>query len=144
MQLMRNKGIFVVPTFSVLEWFVAHAATPQAAERYKAIQAYHDEQFRRQLAAKVPVALGSDVGPFPHGTQAREFELLVQHGMTPLAAIQSGTIHAAKLLGWEHAIGRLANGYYADIVAVPGDPLADVGVLKQVRFVMKGGTVYRQ
>ena len=144
MKLMSDKGIFVVPTFSVLEYFAAHAPTPANAERYRAIQAYHVAQFRRQLAAHVPVAMGSDVGPFPHGTQAREFELLVQNGMSPLAAIQAGTIHGAKLLDWEHDVGRLAGGYYADIVAVPGDPLVDIGALKRVNFVMKGGVVYRQ
>jgi imidazolonepropionase-like amidohydrolase len=64
--------------------------------------------------------------------------------MAPLAALQAGTLNGAKLLGWEHDIGKLAAGYYADIVAVPGDPLADIGVLRKVRFVMKGGVVYRQ
>jgi len=144
MKLMRDKSIFVVPTFAVVEYFAAHAATAQAAERYRAIEAYHVAQFKLQLAAHVPVALGSDVGPFPHGTQAREFELLARNGMTPLAAIQAGTINAAKLLDWDRDIGRLAPGYYADVIAVPGDPLQDVGVLRRVSFVMKGGTVFRQ
>jgi imidazolonepropionase-like amidohydrolase len=144
MKLMHERGIFVVPTFTVLEYFAEHAATPQAAARFRAIQAYHVGQFKLQLAAQVPIAMGSDVGPFPHGTQAREFELLVQNGMAPLAALQAGTLNGAKLLGWEHDIGKLAPGYYADIVAVPGDPLADIGVLRKVRFVMKGGVVYRQ
>ena len=144
MKLMREKTIFVVPTFAVLEYFAAHAATTQAAERYRAIEAYHVAQFKLQLAAHVPVALGSDVGPFPHGTQAREFELLVRNGMTPLAAIQAGTINAARLLDWDKDIGRLAPGYYADVVAVPGDPLQDIGVLRRVSFVMKGGAVFRQ
>jgi len=144
MKLMRERNIFAVPTFAVLEYFAGHAATPEAATRYRAIQAYHIEQFKRQLAAKVPIALGSDVGPFPHGTQAREFLLLVQNGMTPLAAIQAGTLHGAALLGWEKDIGRLASGYYADIVAVPGDPLADISALQRVSFVMKGGAIIRQ
>jgi imidazolonepropionase-like amidohydrolase len=144
MKLMRDKSIFVVPTFAVVEYFAAHAATTQAAERYRAIEAYHVAQFKLQLAAHVPVALGSDVGPFPHGTQAREFELLARNGMTPLAAIQAGTINAAKLLDWDRDIGRLAPGCYADVVAVPGDPLHDIGVLRRVSFVMKGGTVFRQ
>jgi imidazolonepropionase-like amidohydrolase len=144
MKLMHERGIFAVPTFSVLEYFAEHAATTQAAARYRAIQAYHVGQFKLQVAAQVPIAMGSDVGPFPHGTQAREFELLVQNGMTPLAALQAGTLNGAKLLGWEHDIGKLAPGYYADIVGVRGDPLADIGVLRQMRFVMKGGVVYRQ
>ena len=141
MRLMRERGIFAVPTFAVLEYFAAHAATPEAAARYRAIGAYHAAQFTLQLAAGVPIALGSDVGPFPHGTQAREFELLVQHGMTPLAAIRAGTVNGAKLLGWEKDIGRLAPHYYADIVAVPGNPLEDISLLSKVSFVMKGGVV---
>ena len=144
MKLMHEHNIFAVPTFSVLEYFGEHAATPEAATRYRAIQAYHIEQFKRQLAAKVPIALGSDVGPFPHGTQAREFALLVQHGMTPLAAIRAGTLNGAMLLGWDKDIGRLAAGYCADIVAVPGDPLRDIDALQRVSFVMKGGAIVRQ
>jgi len=143
MKIMRERGIFAVPTFAVLEYFIAHAATTQAAERYRAIEAYHLAQFKLQLAAHVPIALGSDVGPFPHGTQAREFVLLVRNGMAPLAAIQAGTINGARLLGWENDIGRLKAGYYADVVAVAGDPLQDIDALQHVRFVMKGGTVYR-
>jgi imidazolonepropionase-like amidohydrolase len=144
MKLMHERNIFAVPTFAVLEYFAEHAAMPEAATRYRAIQAYHIEQFKRQLAAKVPIALGSDVGPFPHGTQAREFVLLVQNGMTALGAIQAGTVNGAALLGWEKDIGRLAAGYYADIVAVPGDPLADISALQRVAFVMKNGVIYRQ
>ena len=144
MQLMRERGIFAVPTFAVLEHFAEHAATPEAGERYRAIGAYHVAQFKRQLAAHVPIALGSDVGPFPHGTQAREFALLVQNGMTTLGAIQAGTINAAALLGWDKDIGRLRAGYYADIVAVRGDPLRDIDALQHVAFVMKNGTIYRQ
>ena len=143
MKLMHERSIFAVPTFAVLEYFAAHAATPQAAERYRAIQAYHAGQFKLQLAAHVPMALGSDVGPFPHGTQAREFALMVQYGMTPLAALQASLINGAKLLGWEHDIGHLAKGYCADVIAVPGDPLQDIGALQHVEFVMKNGVVYR-
>ena len=144
MRLMRERGIFAVPTFAVLEYFTAHAATPEAAARYRAIGAYHAAQFKLQLAAQVPIALGSDVGPFPHGTQAREFALLVEHGMSTLAAIQAGTRNGAKLLGWERDLGRLCAGCYADIVAVPGDPLADIHALEHVQFVMKNGVVYKQ
>src|SRR5262249_55868767 len=123
MKLMHERGIFAVPTFAVLDYFTAHAASPEAAARYRAIGAYHAAQFKLQLAAGVPIAMGSDVGPFPHGTQAREFALLVQHGMTPLAAIRAGTVNGAKLLDWDKQIGRIAPGYLADIVAVPGNPL---------------------
>jgi imidazolonepropionase-like amidohydrolase len=88
--------------------------------------------------------VGSDVGPFPHGTQAREFVLMVKFGMTPLAAIQAGTINGAKLLAWQDQIGALKPGYLADIVAVPGNPLDDITALQKVSFVMKNGVIYRQ
>ncbi|HEX4482071.1 MAG TPA: amidohydrolase family protein [Rudaea sp.] len=143
MKVMRDHGIFAVPTFAVIDYFSEHAATPQAAERYRAMQAYHIAQFKLQLAAHVPMAVGSDVGPFPHGTQAKEYALMVANGMTPLGALQAGLINGAKLLGWEKDIGRLATGYYADVVAVPGNPLDDVSVLQHVDFVMKNGVVYK-
>ena len=104
----------------------------------------HAQEFRKQLAAGVPIAVGSDVGPFPHGTQAREFVLMVRYGMTPLAALQADMLNGAKLLGWQGQIGVLKPGYLADIIAVPGNPLQDIGVLQQVKFVMKGGAVYRR
>jgi imidazolonepropionase-like amidohydrolase len=104
----------------------------------------HALEFRKQLAAGVPVAAGSDVGPFPHGTQAREFPLMVKYGMTPLEALRAGTLNGAKLLGWEGKLGALKAGYLADVVAVEGDPLKDIGALAKVTFVMKGGVVYRR
>ena len=88
------------------------------------------------------MAVGSDVGPFPHGTQARELELMVQYGMSPLAVLQADILNGAKLLGWESQIGQLKPGYFADIIAVPGDPLKDIAVTKSVKFVMKGGVIY--
>jgi imidazolonepropionase-like amidohydrolase len=141
---MREHGIFAVPTFTISEYFAGHAGSPAQTVALQAELDYHASQFRRQLAAGVPVAAGSDVGPFPHGTQAREFELLVKYGMTPLAALQAGTLNGAKLLGWQDRIGALKPGYFADVIAVPGDPLSDIGVLRKVSFVMKGGVVYRK
>lgn len=142
MRLMRDKRIFAVPTFAISEYFADHAANPQNGARQHQMLELHGQEFRKQLAAGVPIAMGSDVGPFPHGTQAREFELMVKYGTTPLAALQAGTLNGAKLLGWEGQIGALKPGYFADIVAVPGDPLQDIGVLNKVAFVMKGGVVY--
>ena len=143
-KLMRAKQIFAVPTFTILEYFADHAATPAAAARYREIQNYHAQEFRKQLAAGVRIAMGSDVGPFPHGTQAREFALMVANGMTPLAAIQAGTVNGAKLLDWEGQIGILKSGYLADIVAVPGNPLDDIAALQKVSFVMKAGAIHRR
>jgi imidazolonepropionase-like amidohydrolase len=144
MRVMRGKQIFAVPTFTIQEYFADHAATPPAGAHERAILDLHAQDFKKQLAAGVPIAMGSDVGPFPHGTQAREFELMVQYGMTPLAAMQADLINGAKLLGWANQIGQLKPGYYADIVAVPGDPLKDITVLSKVSFVMKAGVVYRK
>ena len=144
MRIMREKQIFLVPTFTISEYFADHAASPAASERQHQALAYHAQEFRKQLAAGVQVAMGSDVGPFPHGTQAREFELMVKYGMTPLASIQAGTLNGAKLLGWQGQIGALKAGYLADIVAVPGNPLDDISALKKVSFVMKGGVVYKR
>jgi imidazolonepropionase-like amidohydrolase len=143
MRIMREKQIFAVPTFAISEYFAEHAASPAQAERDRRGLDLHAQEFRKQLAAGVPMAVGSDVGPFPHGTQAREFSLMVKYGMTPLAALQAGLLNGAKLLGWQDQIGALKPGYLADIIAVPGDPLADISVLQKVSFVMKGGTVYR-
>ncbi|MGC1621133.1 MAG: amidohydrolase family protein [Candidatus Acidiferrum sp.] len=143
MRLMHEKQIFAVPTFAIAEYFADHAASPAAAAREHQMQDFHAEQFRRQLAAGVPMAVGSDVGPFPHGTQARELVLMVQYGMTPLAVLQADMLNGAKLLGWQDQIGALKPGFFADIVAVPGNPLTDITAVQKVTFVMKGGVVYR-
>jgi imidazolonepropionase-like amidohydrolase len=144
MRIMREKQIFAVPTFAISEYFAAHAATPERAAAENALIDLHAREFKKQLAAGVPIAMGSDVGPFPHGTQAREFVLMVKFGMSPLAAIQAGTLNGAKLLAWENQIGNLKPGYAADIVAVPGNPLDDISLLEKVTFVMKNGVIYKK
>jgi imidazolonepropionase-like amidohydrolase len=143
MRLMHERGIFAVPTFAIVTYFAEQAANPRTAQRERQGIALHAAEFRKQLAAGVPMAMGSDVGPFPHGTQGREFVLMVQYGMSPLEALRAGTINAARLLGWEGQIGVLHAGYLADVVAVAGDPLADIAALQKVDFVMKGGMVYK-
>jgi imidazolonepropionase-like amidohydrolase len=144
MRLMRERQIYAVPTFAIVEYFAAHAESPAQAERERAMQAYHAAEFRKQLAAGVPMAVGSDVGPFPHGSQAREFELMVEYGMAPAEVLRAGLIHGARLLGWEGQIGQLKLGYLADIIAVAGNPLENISVLKKVGFVMKDGVVYKR
>jgi imidazolonepropionase-like amidohydrolase len=144
MRLMRDKHIYALPTFAIFEHFAEHAASQEQAARERWTVELKAREFRKQLAAGVPIAAGSDVGPFPHGTQAREFVLMVKYGMTPLAALQAGTLNGAELLGWQGRIGALKPGYLADIVAVPGNPLEEIGVLEKVSFVMKGGVVYRR
>ena len=144
MRIMREKGIPTVPTFTVVEYFAEHASNPAAAERERKMQDLHAQEFKKQLAAGVPMAVGSDVGPFPHGTQAREFVLMAQYGMNPTAVLQADLINGAKLLGWENQIGQLKPGYFADIVAVPGDPTKDISVVEKVSFVMKGGVIFKK
>jgi imidazolonepropionase-like amidohydrolase len=144
MRLTKEKHIFAVPTFTIFEYFADHAATPEQGAREHEILDLKMREFKKQVAAGVPMALGSDVGPFPHGTQAREFVLMVKYGMSPLSVLQADLLNGAKLLGWEGQIGALEPGYLADVIAVAGDPLQDVGALENVSFVMKGGVVYKK
>jgi imidazolonepropionase-like amidohydrolase len=144
MRLMKEKQIFAVPTFAIQEYFADHARTPQAEADERRLLAFHAKQFQRQLEHGVPMAVGSDVGPFPHGTQAREMELMVQYGMKPVDVLKADLLNGARLLDWEHQIGALKAGYDADVIAVPGNPVEDIGVLKRVSFVMKDGVVYRR
>jgi imidazolonepropionase-like amidohydrolase len=133
-----------VPTFTIFDYFADHAASPAQAAREHEMLDLKIQDFRKQVAAGVPMAVGSDVGPFPHGTQAREFVLMVKNGMKPLAVMQADWINGAEVLGWEGQIGSLEAGYLADVIAVAGDPLQDIGVLENVSFVMKGGVVYKK
>jgi imidazolonepropionase-like amidohydrolase len=144
MKAMRDKGIYAVPTFAIAEYFADHASTPERAARLKAEQVMHAAEFKKQMAAGVPFAVGSDVGPFPHGTQAREMELMVEFGMKPSDVLRADLINGAKLLGWSGQIGELKTGYLADIIAIQGDPTAEITTLRKVTFVMKGGAIYRR
>ena len=141
MRLMKEKGIFAVPTFTIFEFFATHRESQDQAATESAMLDYKIAEFKKQIAAGVPFAVGSDVGPFPHGTQARELTLMVRYGMKPLAVLQADMINGAKLLRWDGQIGELRAGYYADIIAVPGNPLDDISVVEHVRFVMKNGVV---
>jgi imidazolonepropionase-like amidohydrolase len=143
MKMMRDKQIYAVPTFAIMEYFALHPEHGDGAT-YKAELAFHAEQFKKQIAAGVPFAVGSDVGPFPHGTQAREMELMVQFGMSPADVLRSDLINGAKLLDWADSIGQLKAGFYADVIAVPGDPLKDISVVTKPVFVMKNGEVLRK
>ncbi|MGH9475387.1 MAG: amidohydrolase family protein [Terriglobales bacterium] len=141
MQLMIKKHIFAVPTFTVFEAF--HSKALGGPGGTSPLIEYKARQFRKQLAAGVPIAMGTDVGPFPHGTQTQEFYWMVHYGMAPLAAIQAGTINGAELVRDDKDLGSLDAGKYADIVGVAGNPLQDITLLEHVKFVMKGGQVYK-
>ena len=141
MRIMKAKNIPAVPTFAIFEYFMNQSEA--GARRERPMLEYKIKEFKKQLAAGIPFAVGSDVGPFPHGTQARELELMVKYGMKPLAVLQADLINGARLLGWEGQIGEIKPGYFADIIAVPGSPLEDITAVEHVSFVMKGGTVVR-
>src|SRR5271170_4434031 len=141
MRVMREKKIPAVPTFAIFEYF-ARAPGPQG-ERERRFLDYKIQEFKKQIAAGIPFAVGSDVGPFAHGTQARELELMVKYGMKPLAVLQADMLNGAKLLGWGGQIGDLKPGFYADVIAVPGSPLDDIANVSRVAFVMKGGVLVR-
>src|SRR6201998_3797092 len=143
-RLMKEKQVYAVPTFTIFEYFAEHAATPQQGARDHQVLDLKAQEFKKQVGAGVPMAVGSDVGPFPHGTQAREFVLMVKYGMSPWAVLQADLLNGAKLLGWDGQIGALQAGYLADVIAVSGDPLEDISVLQNVSFVMKGGVVYKK
>lgn len=144
MELMKAKHIPAVPTFAIFEYFADHAPNAAATAREHAMLDYKIHEFKRQVAAGVPMAVGSDVGPFPHGTQAREFELMVQYGMTPVAVLQADYLNGAQILAWQDRVGQLKAGFYADVIAVPGNPVSDITAVEHVGFVMKGGVVYKR
>jgi imidazolonepropionase-like amidohydrolase len=144
MRVMKDRQIFAVPTFTIFEYFAEHAATPERSAHEHQILDLKVEEFKKQIAAGIPIAVGSDVGPFPHGTQARELVLMVKYGMSPLAVLQADVLNGAKLLGWEGQIGSLEPGYLADVIAITGDPLTDISAVTNVGFVMKGGTIYKK
>jgi imidazolonepropionase-like amidohydrolase len=116
---------------------------PESVEKEKKIGRQQRENFRHAFQSGAKIAYGTDAGVYPHGDNAKQFAKMVEWGMKPLDAIQAATIHAADLIGWRDQVGSLEAGYYADVIAVKGDPLADVKVLESVSFVMKGGEVLR-
>ncbi len=144
-KLMKQKGTYLVPTAYLIDWVREHGNLP-ILYRQKMIDvgAAMKTNHKRAIAAGVKIALGTDAAVYPHGLNAHELNVYVaQYGMTPLAAVQSATVNAADLMGWTDRAGTLEPGKWADILAVDGDPLKDVTVLQQVKFVMKSGVVYK-
>ncbi len=143
MRLMREKHIPAVPTFAIFDYFARNRTSSAEAASEGASARLQNPRIQKQVAAGIPFAVGSDVGPFPHGTQAIELELMVRYGMKPLAVLQADMIEGARLLGWEGQIGQLKPGFFADVIAVPGNPLEDIKATQHVSFVMKNGEVVR-
>jgi imidazolonepropionase-like amidohydrolase len=144
LKTMVAKGIYYVPTIFVGE-YVAQGRAAAGAPVWIKMIAVHEDTFRRAMKAGVKIAFGTDAGGFDWKVNpAKEFSSMVKFGMTPAQALKSATSSAAELLGMQDKVGTIEVGKYADIVAVPGDPLADVIVMEKVDFVMKGGVVYKK
>ena len=144
MQAMVARGIFYVPTIFVGA-YVAEGRAADGAPVWVKMLAIHEETFRRAVRAGVKIAFGTDAGGFDWKIDpAKEFGYMVKWGMTPAEALRSATVSGAELLGMEDRVGSIDVGKFADLVAVPGDPLGDVTQLEKVDFVMKGGVVYRR
>ncbi|MFQ5568916.1 MAG: amidohydrolase family protein [Rhodothermales bacterium] len=138
--LMVQHGTYWVPTLSV---YIPDRPRETWGDVTRAIVDAHEHTFRRALEKGVKIAYGTDVGAIPHGENAIDLELMVAYGMTPLQAIRSATLVAAELMGLDHDVGRLVAGAYADLIAVSSNPLQDISTLRDVRFVMKGGRVFK-
>jgi imidazolonepropionase-like amidohydrolase len=143
LKTMAAKGIYYVPTLYVGE-YVAQGRAAAGAHVWVDMLRIHADTFHRAVAAGVKIAFGTDVGGFDWGINpAKEFPIMVKYGMTPAQAIRSATTNAAELLGIENEAGSIAPGKYADVVALKGDPLADIELLQTIDFVMKGGEVFK-
>ena len=139
-ETLKKNGTWLVPT--LYQWFEKYDLPPQLHQKNEFVKARVGDSMRAAFAAGVKVALGTDAGAGPHGQSGKEFTSYVEHGMSAAEALRAGTVNAARLLRVEDR-GRLRPGYLADIVAVPGDPLASIRVVENVRFVMKGGIIHR-
>jgi imidazolonepropionase-like amidohydrolase/uncharacterized protein (DUF885 family) len=147
-QLMKEHGTYLVPTLYLMDWFMAnYSQFPCISEgkvsKAKVVVPAARKNVARAFQEGVKVAFGTDAAVYPHGLNGHEFGWMVKLGMTPLASIQAATINAADLLGWSDRVGTLDPGHYADLIAVEGDPLHDVTLLENVKFVMKGGQVVK-
>ena len=140
---IKKKGIYLELTayhYSLSEYTEKDAKS--TGGKYS-LEALREKSGRLAIARGLKISFGSGVGPFPHGSQAKEFSYLVKYGMSPAQAIQSATTVASEMMGWQDKIGSIDKGKFADIIAVFGDPLKDITELERVVFVMKGGQVIR-
>jgi imidazolonepropionase-like amidohydrolase len=148
-RLFKRSGAYYVPTLSTVNGYLERIAAnpnayaPEVREKIDWRIKITGDALRKAVPGGVKIAFGTDAGVSKHGRNADEFELMVRHGMTPATAIHAATVNAAALLGLADQIGTLEPGKRADLIAVQGDPLSDVTVLKRVGFVMKDGQVYK-
>jgi imidazolonepropionase-like amidohydrolase len=145
--LMKEHGTYLVPTVYLEDWLLDNVTvlglTPNMIEKARMVLPIAQQNLSHAFKSGVKVALGTDSAVYPHGLNGHEFGKMVDMGLTPLQSIQAGTVNAADLLGWSDRVGTIEPGKFADIVAVDGDPVANVHVLENVAFVMKGGQVVK-
>ena len=145
--VLKKNGTWYVPTLYVIEPILAEGnplkIPSQSIEKARTVRGSMREAFRTAVKQGVKIAFGTDAGVFPHGTQVKEFKIYTDLGMTPMQAVQTATTSAAELMGWSGKVGVVAKGSYADMVAVAGDPMKDITELERVKWVMKGGKVYK-
>jgi imidazolonepropionase-like amidohydrolase len=146
LQLMKQKGVYLVPTRMTQVWVLDKADTypPKIGAKARAAGASHSIMFKNALKAGVPIAFGTDAAVYPHGINAQEFGDMVDLGMSPSAALLSSSQGSAKLLGIDGETGTLEAGKFADIVAVPGDVLQDIGATEKPVLVMKQGVIVQR
>jgi imidazolonepropionase-like amidohydrolase len=146
--LMKERGAWFVADIWNGDWFAAQAKQqgwdPEIVRKFAETTETQRAAFRKAVAAGVKIAYGTDSGIYPHGLNASQLPVMVRFGMTPMQAIQSATIEAARLMGWDDRVGAISPGRFADLVAVDGDVLADLGGFMRPSLVMKAGVVYRE
>jgi imidazolonepropionase-like amidohydrolase len=143
LHMMRDRGTYLVPTLSVRTGIAESKFPPLVQAKADAAMKAQDDLVRRARKIGVKIALGTDAAVYPHGNNALEFMLMANDGMTPAESLRAGTSVASELLGMSGLVGSLEAGKFADIVAVPGNPLQDIKLTQSVSFVMKDGVVYR-
>jgi imidazolonepropionase-like amidohydrolase len=144
---LKKNGTYLVPTLYLTEWWSENMEKMHAPDylkdKMRMVSAAAEKNAQKAMQAGVKIALGTDAAVYPHGLNAHELAVYVKLGMTPLQAIQSATVTDAELLGWSDKVGSIEQGKWADIIAVDGDPLQDITTLQHVKFVMKGGQVFK-
>jgi len=146
--MIKAKGVFLVPTVGVIDERLQQRKsgqlTPEQQKGFDAFLEGTEQEVRQAMALGIKIASGFDASSLDrHGRNAEELVALNRRGMPPLEAIRAATVNAAELLGWRDRVGAVETGKFADLIAVEGDPLADITVLRQVKFVMKAGTVVK-
>jgi imidazolonepropionase-like amidohydrolase len=144
---LKKNGTYLVPTVYLTEWWAQNMDRMNAPDYLKAkmirVSASAENNTRKAIAAGVKIGMGTDAAVYPHGLNAHELAVYVKLGMTPMEAIRTATVNDADLLGWSDKVGTIEPSKWADIIAVDGDPTKDISVLQHVKFVMKGGEVYK-